>query len=84
MKEALSFSSCVNMWHVYALTQVIEQLSNCVSLQHLDLSDNNISTIGDLTPLVALKVSTGDSGLKNESKQMQIIYSFQLLYIVFC
>lgn len=37
--------------------QVIEQLNNCVSLQHLDLSDNNISTIGDLTKLVALKVS---------------------------
>lgn len=38
------------------LRQVIEQLNSCVSLQHLDLSDNNISTIGDLTKLVALKV----------------------------
>uniref|UniRef100_H2MBP0 Centrosomal protein of 97 kDa n=1 Tax=Oryzias latipes TaxID=8090 RepID=H2MBP0_ORYLA len=33
----------------------IEQLYSCVSLQHLDLSDNNISTIGDLTKLAALK-----------------------------
>ena len=41
------------------MNQVIEQLNNCVSLKHLDLSDNNISTIGDLTKLVALKVSTG-------------------------
>lgn len=39
--------------------QVIEQLNNCSSLQHLDLSDNNISTIGDLTKLVALKVTAG-------------------------
>lgn len=38
--------------------QVIEQLNNCVSLQHLDLSDNNISSIGDLSKLVTLKVST--------------------------
>lgn len=37
--------------------KVIEQLNNCVSLQHLDLSDNNISSIGDLSKLVALKVS---------------------------
>lgn len=40
-----------------ACFQVIEQLNNCVSLRHLDLSDNNISIIGDLSKLVALKVS---------------------------
>lgn len=44
--------------------QVIEQLNNCMSLQHLDLSDNNISTIGDLTKLVVLKVSAGASKVK--------------------
>lgn len=44
--------------------QVIEQLNNCVSLQHLDLSDNNISTTGDLTKVVALKVSGRDSETK--------------------
>lgn len=44
--------------------QVIEQLNNCVSLQHLDLSDNNISAIGDLTKLAALKVSRGASKVK--------------------
>lgn len=62
---AISFSPCVNILYVYptvhSFTQVIEQLNNCVSLQHLDLSDNNISTIGDLTKLVALKVSAGAS-----------------------
>lgn len=36
--------------------KVIEQLNNCVCLQHLDLSDNNISSIGDLSKLVTLKV----------------------------
>lgn len=46
---------------VYCTLQVIEQLNNCVSLQHLDLSDNNISSIGDLSKLVALKVSAGAS-----------------------
>lgn len=46
------------------MNQVIEQLNNCVSLQHLDLSDNNISTIGDLTKLVALKVSAGASEVR--------------------
>lgn len=35
-----------------------------MSLQHLDLSDNNISTIGDLTKLVALKVSAGASEVR--------------------
>lgn len=40
----------------YIFTQVIEQLNNCVSLKHLDLSDNSISTIGDLNKLLALKV----------------------------
>lgn len=40
-------------------TQVIEQLNSCVALQHLDVSDNNISNIGDLTKLLALKVRTG-------------------------
>lgn len=37
--------------------QVIEQLTSCVALQHLDLSDNNISHTGDLSKLSALKVS---------------------------
>lgn len=46
------------------LTQVIEQLNNSVSLQHLDLSDNNISSIGDLTKLVVLKVSASFWGQK--------------------
>lgn len=45
-------------------TQVIEQLNNCVSLKHLDLSDNSISAIGDLNKLLALKVSVGDSEVK--------------------
>ena len=39
--------------------QVIEQLNGCVALQHLDVSYNNISNIGDLTKLLALKVRTG-------------------------
>lgn len=37
--------------------KVLEQLNSCVALQHLDLSDNNISSIGDLSKLVTLKVS---------------------------
>lgn len=41
----------------FTFFQVIEQLNNCVSLKHLDLSDNSISVIGDLTKLTALKVS---------------------------
>lgn len=50
-------------YHLYCfipftpITQVIEQLNNCVSLKHLDLSDNNISALGDINKLVALKVS---------------------------
>lgn len=49
--------SLISNYHFFM--QVIEQLNNCSSLQHLDLSDNNISTIGDLTKLVALKVTAG-------------------------
>lgn len=60
---------CCMFKRLCTLTQVIEQLNNCVSLQHLDLSDNNISTIGDLTKLVALKVSAGASEVKSEPKQ---------------
>lgn len=41
---------------ICVFVQVIEQLSGCVSLQHLDLSDNNISQTGDLTKLSTLKV----------------------------
>lgn len=44
---------------LHSSMQVIEQLNSCVSLQHLDLSDNNISAIGDLTKLAALKVIAG-------------------------
>lgn len=36
-----------------------------MSLQHLDLSDNNISSIGDLTKLVALKVCNGELKIVN-------------------
>lgn len=61
--------SYVSWSTVHSFIQVIEQLNNCVSLQHLDLSDNNISSIGDLTKLVALKVSAGVSGVKSEVKQ---------------
>lgn len=32
-------------------------MSSCAALQHLDLSDNNIPQIGDLSKLVSLKVS---------------------------
>ena len=35
----------------------MEQINTCTSLQHLDLSDNNIPQIGDLSKLVSLKVS---------------------------
>ena len=74
---------------MHSVTQVIEQLNNCVSLQHLDLSDNNISTIGDLTKLVALKVSAaGTSDVKTEPKtQNEILimfsYSFCFLLCIF-
>ena len=60
-------------------TQVIEQLNNCVSLQHLDLSDNNISSIGDLTKLVALKVSAGVSQVKSGPKQINITFNNVIL-----
>nr|XP_054407557.1 centrosomal protein of 97 kDa isoform X3 [Pongo abelii] len=33
----------------------MEQINSCTALQHLDLSDNNISQIGDLSKLVSLK-----------------------------
>ncbi|NXP35327.1 CEP97 protein, partial [Leiothrix lutea] len=33
----------------------IEQISSCLSLQHLDLSDNNIAQLGDLSKLTSLK-----------------------------
>lgn len=59
-----------------SFTQVIEQLSNCVSLQHLDLSDNNISTIGDVTKLVALKVSAGVSEVKRQHKKIYYLIMF--------
>lgn len=55
-REAVSSSESAS--HLSVFVQVIEQLHNCVSLQHLDLSDNNISHIGDLTKLSALKVFT--------------------------
>ena len=35
----------------------MEQINTCTSLQHLDLSDNNIPQIGDVSKLVSLKVS---------------------------
>uniref|UniRef100_A0A8C4SRX5 Centrosomal protein of 97 kDa n=1 Tax=Erpetoichthys calabaricus TaxID=27687 RepID=A0A8C4SRX5_ERPCA len=35
--------------------KVIEQMNHCVALKHLDLSDNNISQIGDLSKLSSLK-----------------------------
>lgn len=31
-------------------------MNSCTSLQHLDLSDNNISQLGDLSKLMCLKV----------------------------
>ena len=37
-------------------SQVIENLNQCRSLEHLDLSDNDVTSMGDLTPLVHLKV----------------------------
>ncbi|XP_060226530.1 centrosomal protein of 97 kDa isoform X2 [Meriones unguiculatus] len=37
------------------LIQTMEQISSCAALQHLDLSDNNIPQIGDLSKLVSLK-----------------------------
>ncbi|XP_075570976.1 centrosomal protein of 97 kDa isoform X2 [Pelecanus crispus] len=35
--------------------QAIEQINSCLSLQHLDLSDNNIAQLGDLSKLTSLK-----------------------------
>lgn len=49
--------------------KVIEQLNNCASLQHLDLSDNNISSVGDLNKLIKLKVSVRTSRSFVEGKQ---------------
>jgi len=37
--------------------QVVENLSHCTSLQHLDLSDNSIYSLGDVRSLTRLKVS---------------------------
>ncbi|XP_061222017.1 centrosomal protein of 97 kDa isoform X2 [Neopsephotus bourkii] len=37
------------------LMQAIEQINSCLSLQHLDLSDNNIAQLGDLSKLKLLK-----------------------------
>lgn len=54
---------------LYIFTQVIEQLNNCVSLKHLDLSDNSISAIGDLNKLLALKVTMRDSEVKKRVNQ---------------
>jgi len=31
-------------------------MNSCLSLQHLDLSDNNIAQLGDLSKLTLLKV----------------------------
>uniref|UniRef100_A0A8C5KXF9 Centrosomal protein 97 n=1 Tax=Jaculus jaculus TaxID=51337 RepID=A0A8C5KXF9_JACJA len=39
------------------LIQVMEQINSCAALQHLDLSDNSIPQIGDLSKLTSLKVS---------------------------
>ena len=47
---------CVCVFVRVCSAQVVEQLDSCVALQHLDLSDNNISNIGGLTKLMALKV----------------------------
>lgn len=35
----------------------MEQINSCTALQHLDLSDNNIPQIGDLSKLASLKVN---------------------------
>ncbi|XP_037690936.1 centrosomal protein of 97 kDa isoform X2 [Choloepus didactylus] len=35
--------------------EAMEQINSCTALQHLDLSDNNIPQIGDLSKLVSLK-----------------------------
>lgn len=50
-----------------------------MSLQHLDLSDNNISSIGDLTKLVALKVSAGASQVKSVPKQLNRLFNNVIL-----
>lgn len=62
LKVFLSTSTWFN--RLCTVTQVIEQINNCVALRHLDLSDNGISAIGDLNKLLALKVSVGDSEVK--------------------
>uniref|UniRef100_UPI00398EB6D0 centrosomal protein of 97 kDa isoform X2 n=1 Tax=Pristiophorus japonicus TaxID=55135 RepID=UPI00398EB6D0 len=38
------------------LVQTVEPVNRCLSLQHLDLSDNNIPLIGDLSKLLSLKI----------------------------
>ena len=35
----------------------MDQINSCTALQHLDLSDNNLSQLGDLSKLMSLKVS---------------------------
>lgn len=86
MDEVISFSPCDNMIQVslivHFFTQVIEQLNNCISLQHLDLSDNNISSIGDMTKLVALKVSIEASLVKKVCLNKQIKALVKLEVIV--
>lgn len=51
-----NFSEFSNILCLFFFLQVIDQINSCTSLQHLDLSDNNISQIGDLTKLIYLRV----------------------------
>ncbi|XP_069493416.1 centrosomal protein of 97 kDa isoform X2 [Ambystoma mexicanum] len=37
------------------LMQTVDQINSCTSLDHLDLSDNSLSQIGDLSKLIKLK-----------------------------
>lgn len=67
--------------------KVIEQLNSCVSLQHLDLSDNNISSIGDISKLVSLKVSARGSKIcrrnnrKKSSCLLLLMNYFSLIFL---
>ena len=53
-KGKISWTYCV--YGVLTL-QVMENLSHYMSLQHLDLSDNNIHSLGDLHSLSKLKAN---------------------------